>query len=158
CGAPSETGSGPTIPMSTLASGLLATDYRQIRDARREFVSDVRAGLSKPLQKELHSKYLYDDLGSALFDAITFLPEYGLTRADIRLLKAHATEIAETLPGRIRVAELGSGNGSKTRPVLQAVARRQRQTAYHPIDVSPAALARCSREVADLAAVHPTMS
>jgi uncharacterized SAM-dependent methyltransferase len=50
-----------------------------------EFACDVRSGLSKPL-KELQSKYLYDELGSALFDAITVLPEDGLTRADERLL------------------------------------------------------------------------
>jgi L-histidine N-alpha-methyltransferase len=55
-----------------------------------EFASDVRADLSKA-QKELHSKYLYDDLGSALFEAITHLPEYGVTRADDRLLRMRAT-------------------------------------------------------------------
>ncbi len=54
--------------------------------AVREFASDVRTGLAKP-QKELHSKYLYDELGSSLFEAITHLPEYGLTRADERLLR-----------------------------------------------------------------------
>ena len=51
-----------------------------------EFASDVRAGLTKP-QKELLSKYLYDDVGSALFEVISVLPEYGLTRADERVLQ-----------------------------------------------------------------------
>ena len=60
----------------------------------REFASDVRAGLTKSGEKELHSKYLYDQLGSALFEAITLLPEYGLTRADARLLRTHAAAIA----------------------------------------------------------------
>ena len=56
------------------------------------FASDVRAGLLKP-QKELSSKYFYDALGSALFEAICLLPEYGLTRADERVLSRHANEI-----------------------------------------------------------------
>ena len=59
----------------------------------REFASDVRTGLAKP-QKELHSKYLYDELGSSLFEAITHLPEYGLTRADERLLRRHCRAIS----------------------------------------------------------------
>jgi len=119
-----------------------------------EFASDVRVGLSKP-QKELHSKYLYDEIGSALFEAITFLPEYGLTRADERLLVAYAGEIAAALDGPVDVIELGSGSGRKTRSVLQAVRSAQMDLNYFPIDVSPEALARCSAEVGRLAAVHP---
>ncbi|HYR41585.1 MAG TPA: L-histidine N(alpha)-methyltransferase, partial [Terriglobia bacterium] len=60
-----------------------------------EFEADVRAGLSKTGQKELYSKYFYDDLGTALFEAITLLPEYGLTRADLRLLDTYAAELPE---------------------------------------------------------------
>ena len=52
-----------------------------------EFASDVRAGLTRHGQKELLSKYLYDDVGTALFEVISHLPEYGLTRADERLLR-----------------------------------------------------------------------
>ena len=80
-----------------------------------EFACDVRSGLGKR-QKELPSKYLYDELGSALFDAITVLPEYGLTRADDRILQRHAAEIP---PEFSIVAELGSGSGRKTRAVLE---------------------------------------
>ena len=58
----------------------------------REFACDVRVGLAKP-QKELHSKYLYDPLGSSLFEAITYLPEYGLTRADERLLASQLDHV-----------------------------------------------------------------
>src|SRR5579872_4105650 len=83
-----------------------------------EFAQSVRAGFSKP-QKELHSKYLYDELGSALFDAITALPEYGLTRADRRLLCRHAHNLPREFSS---VAEFGSGSGSKTKPVLAALA------------------------------------
>src|SRR6202521_2892145 len=91
-----------------------------------EFASEVRAGLARPGQKELPSKYLYDDVGSALFEVISHLPQYGLTRADERLLRRHATEIVERLPGSIAVAELGSGSGKKTRWILEALSRRQR--------------------------------
>ena len=80
-----------------------------------EFACDVRSGLGKR-QKELPSKYLYDELGSALFDAITVLPEYGLTRADDRVLQRHAGEIPKEFS---LVAELGSGSGRKTRAVLE---------------------------------------
>ena len=73
----------------------------------------LRAGLSNAGQKELPSKYLYDTLGSLLFDAICELPEYGLTRADERLLRAHSGDIASLLPGNIMTCELGSGNGQQ---------------------------------------------
>jgi L-histidine Nalpha-methyltransferase len=107
------------------------------------FASDVIYGLSRAGQKSLPSTYLYDELGSTLFDAITLLPEYGLTRADSRLLERHSSKIANLLPGRISVAELGSGTGSKTRLILQALARR-RVLKYHPIDISPTALDKCA--------------
>src|SRR5215469_374252 len=54
-----------------------------------DFAADVRDGLTRGGQKELPSKYLYDDVGSALFEVISHLPEYGLTRADERLLRRH---------------------------------------------------------------------
>ena len=83
------------------------------------------------------SKYLYDALGSKLFEAICELPEYGLTRADERLLRCYAHEIAERVPEDVVVCELGSGNGSKTRWILEAVARR-RKIRYFPIEISRA--------------------
>ena len=89
-----------------------------------EFAADIRAGLTKSGQKELPSKYLYDDVGSALFEVISVLPEYGLTRADERLLQRHASDIVGQLPSRVLVAELGSGTGKKTRWVLKALCRR----------------------------------
>jgi dimethylhistidine N-methyltransferase len=121
-------------------------------DPSTEFAADVFAGLSKSGQKELPSKYLYDDLGTALFDVITLLPEYGLTRAEERLFERHAAELVARLPGAVVVAELGSGTGRKTRWVLEALGKRQ-TTSYYPIDVSPAALARCEREFSGLDSV-----
>jgi L-histidine Nalpha-methyltransferase len=114
-----------------------------------EFADAVRDGLTKAGQKELPSKYLYDEVGSSLFETICVLPEYGLTRADARLLETHAREIVEQLPRPISVAELGSGTGKKTRWVLEALSERQR-TFYYPIEISPSALAACEKELGQI--------
>src|SRR5437867_9712116 len=111
--------------------------FAQALDARatQEFASDVRRDLNKTPQRELHSKYLYDAVGTALFEVITLLPEYGLTRADERLLRANAGDIIGRLPSPPIVAELGSGSGRKTRWILEALAQRA-YVLYYPIDVS----------------------
>ncbi len=110
------------------------------------FAAEVRESLTKPGQRELPSKYLYDEVGSALFETICVLPEYGLTRADARLLREYAGEIVGRLPSPIQVAELGSGSGKKTRWILEALSRRQ-MTYYYPIEISPHALAACAKEL-----------
>jgi len=115
-------------------------------DPLTQFGDEVCAGLTKPGQKELPSKYLYDEVGSALFEVISVLPEYGLTRADQRILRQHAESIVARIPSPVVVAELGSGSGRKTRWILEALARRQ-PTLYHPIEISPSALAMCEREL-----------
>jgi len=114
--------------------------------------ADVRAGLTKAGQKELPSKYLYDDVGSALFEVISVLPEYGLTRADERLLRQHADEMVSRMASPVLVAELGSGSGKKTRWILEALSRRQ-PTTYFPIDISPTALAQSEKELGRLDSV-----
>jgi L-histidine Nalpha-methyltransferase len=120
-----------------------------ISSAAAEFCSDVLIALQHPGQKEIPSKYLYDAIGSALFDAICLLPEYGLTRAELRILERHADEIIAQTTGPAIVAELGSGSGQKTRFLLESLARRQRVN-YYPIDVSGSALYRCSQELGNL--------
>jgi L-histidine Nalpha-methyltransferase len=117
-----------------------------------EFATDVRAGLTREGQKELPSKYLYDDVGSALFEVISHLPEYGLTRADERLLRRYAREIVDRVTGPVAVAELGSGSGRKTRWLLEAFGRRQ-QTSYYPVEISHSALVMCERELSDIDAI-----
>jgi dimethylhistidine N-methyltransferase len=117
-----------------------------------DFAVDVRDGLTRPGQKELPSKYLYDDVGSALFEVICHLPEYGLTRADERLLRRHASEVVDRVAGPVAVAELGSGSGRKTRYLLEAFCRRQR-TSYYPIEISHSALVLCERELSDIDAI-----
>ncbi len=124
------------------------------RGLANEFARDVRAGLTRTEQKTLPCRYLYDEVGSALFDAITCLPEYGLTRADTRILQAHAGDLVEMLPPNVVVAELGSGSGAKTRPVLEQIHRRQ-VAVYYPIDLSQTALAHCAVELGTTAAVLP---
>ena len=112
-----------------------------------DFGRDVHAGLSLA-QKELPSKYLYDAVGSALFEAITVLPEYGLTRADAHLL----AELATDLPTRFRaVAELGCGTGHKVKPILQHLDAPR----YFPIDLSETALALCTADLGSVARVTP---
>ena len=117
-----------------------------------EFAADVRDSLTKSGQRELPSKYLYDEVGSALFEAICVLPEYGLTRADTRLLQENAAEIVSRVPLPARVAELGSGSGKKTRWILKALCRQQ-HTSYFPIEISRTALAMCERELGDIDAM-----
>ncbi len=116
---------------------------------------DVLSGLSRAGQKQISSQYLYDDLGSALFEAITFLPEYGLTRADERLLQRYASPLACVAGQVTTIFELGSGSGRKTRYILEALKERYGSLLYSPIDVSPAALEDCEKETCDLAEVRP---
>ncbi len=119
-----------------------------------EFAREVHLGLTSTGQKTLPCRYFYDELGSALFEAITCLPEYGLTRADARILQSRAADLVQLLPGGLITAELGSGSGIKTRPVLEQIARRE-PVVYYPIDVSASALARCAQELGPLGEVQP---
>src|SRR5712691_1382665 len=113
------------------------------------FAADVRESLTKPGQRELPSKYLYDEVGSALFENICVLPECGLTRTDARLLQKYAGEIVGRLESPVHVAELGSGSGKKTRWILEALSQRQK-TYYYPIEISPSALAACAKELGQI--------
>src|SRR5271170_3493315 len=121
-------------------------------DLTYEFAADVRAGLTRPGQKELPSKYLYDEIGSALFEVICLLPEYGLSRAGERLMERYSEEMIDLLPKPVVVAELGSGTGRKTRWVLEALARRQNVN-YYPIDISRSALNRCEQDLGRIESV-----
>lgn len=114
-----------------------------------EFCAEVSTGLNNPGQKELPSKYLYDEIGSALFEVICLLPEYGLSRAGMRLFQRNSEEVVARLPQDVFVAELGSGTGQKTRWLLEALSRRQR-VHYFPIDISRTALTRCQQELGQL--------
>ena len=103
------------------------------------FADDVRAGLTAP-RKWASPKYLYDALGSALFDAITALPEYYLTRAEAEILHGRAGEIIGSFERPIELIELGSGSAAKTRFLIDAVLAGQPSLRFCPIDISKAAL------------------
>lgn len=96
------------------------------------FLDDVRAGFSRP-QKSLSPKYFYDAAGSALFEAVTRLPEYYPTRTEIGILDARGPEIAALLPGRAALVEFGSGSTVKLRRLLSHL---DDLAAYVPVDVS----------------------
>jgi L-histidine Nalpha-methyltransferase len=120
-----------------------------------QFARDVAVGFLAAGNKKIAPRYFYDDLGSALFEAITLLPEYGLTRADERLLRVHAGDMAREIGRLWIVAELGSGSGKKTLPILNSVLQRNPQLTYRPIDISAAALSACEREIGNLCEVKP---
>lgn len=103
------------------------------------FAEDVRAGLSAS-PKRLSPKYLYDSLGSALFEAICALPEYYLTRTESEILSNDAGAIMDAIGAPIELVELGSGSALKTRHVIEAALARQKRLVYHPIDISSGAL------------------
>jgi dimethylhistidine N-methyltransferase len=95
------------------------------------FRADVLAGLSEP-QKAIPARWFYDDAGSQLFEDITRLPEYYLTRAETEILTTRAADIAALIgPGRA-VVEFGSGSSVKTPLLLSAIA----PSAYVPLDIA----------------------
>jgi L-histidine Nalpha-methyltransferase len=110
------------------------------RHSAEDFAADVQYYLTQD-PRQLPSRYLYDGLGSALFDAICELPWYRLTRAEAALLDAHAVEVFQTIERISSIVELGPGNGIKLASVLAAAGSRRRGLDVHLIDVSPSALA-----------------
>ena len=118
-----------------------------------EFAEAVAAGLTRKGQKTLPASWLYDEVGSALFEVITVLPEYGLTRADGQLLARASTEIVRDAGHPGIVVELGSGSGMKTRHIL-ASAARLRPVEYRPIDISSAALETCAKALGGMPQVR----
>ena len=120
--------------------------------ALAEFAGEVRFYLSRR-PRQLPSRFLYDALGSALFEAITRLPWYHVTRAELGLLRSHARDILHRPEPPARLVELGSGSGEKLAALLAAAAPGRPPGQLHLIDVSPAALAASALA---LAAVAPT--
>lgn len=103
------------------------------------FVDDVVSGL-RAVPKHLPSKYLYDAVGSALFDAITLLPEYYLTRAETEILREWGWQIVRILDAPLEFLELGSGSAAKTRFLIEEELRVQGRLRYSPIDISKDAI------------------
>lgn len=106
---------------------------------RPDFAADVRRGLTST-PRQLHPRYFYDALGSALFTAICELPEYYVTRAEREILDRHAGDISRATGPVDRVIELGSGNSDKTRILIEALLSLQPNLLYQPIDVDASVL------------------
>ena len=108
--------------------------------------ADVRAGLTA-VPKTLPPKYFYDARGSELFDEITRLPEYYLTRAETSILQRHSADIA-ALSRCESLVELGSGTSAKTRLLLRALLDGGTLREFVPFDVDPAVLTDASDALA----------
>jgi dimethylhistidine N-methyltransferase len=109
------------------------------------FLADVLAGLSLP-QKSLPPKYFYDERGSRLFEAICELPEYYPTRTELAIMRDRAGEMSQFIGPDAQLIELGSGAGTKTRILLDAL----RPPLYVPIDIACETLQAASQQLAGL--------
>lgn len=105
-----------------------------VHRSRQQMVRDVREGLSAT-PKQLSPKYFYDERGSELFEEITQLPEYYLTRAERSLLEKKIPEIVTSVRP-CSLVELGAGSATKTRIILDAMRESGCAECYVPIDVS----------------------
>ena len=115
-------------------------------DPALDFATAVVAGLSdRP--RWLPCRFLYDERGSGIFEAICETAEYYLTRTEAAILEASAGEIRE-LTGPVALVELGPGNAAKTQALLGAYADASRPTRYIPVDVSETALHQAARAIA----------
>jgi dimethylhistidine N-methyltransferase len=121
-----------------------------VTEARRAFGDDVLAGLQAE-QKHVPPKYFYDETGSQLFQRITTLPEYYVTRVETGILERYANEIAKLIPANAAVVEFGAGSSAKTRILLRAAPH---VSAYVPVDISADYLAA---ETAQLQADMPDL-
>jgi len=134
-------------PLTTVSDRLEIVELPRAA-ATHSFADDVRAGLGVE-NKSLPSKYFYDALGSALFDAITQLPEYYLTRAETEILHEWGWEIVRVLDSPVEFLELGSGSATKTRILIEEALRMQGSLRYAPIDISMDALRASSTTLVD---------
>lgn len=118
-----------------------------------QFARDVRHSLSLT-PRQVASLYLYDALGSALFEAICQLPWYTLTRSETRLLDRHGPEILAALDPLARVVELGAGSGDKLAALLGRRGPRTTPLSLRLIDVSRSALSHAMRSLGQLPGIE----
>jgi len=118
-----------------------------------QFALDVEYYLAQQ-PRQLPSRYLYDPLGSALFDAICHLPWYRITRAEIRLLAGHGRAIFDAWKQGDTIVELGGGNGEKLVTLVEAGRRGATSLDLHLIDVSAQALSTSARVLSALGRVR----
>lgn len=141
------------MPSTVIQAGMTTQVAPLLGDELLERISStVRRGLTSH-PKSLPPWLFYDDEGSRLFEQITELPEYYLTRTERCILRQHARAIVAQAGEnrRLRIIELGAGSAEKTRLLLSAAVDRQTALVYEPIDISESALdvarARIEREI-----------
>lgn len=115
------------------------------QDARRQLIADVRTGLTRS-PKSMPPRWFYDEHGSHLFDAITRLPEYYLTRAEVQILEEVAADVVAAARPEM-IVELGAGSSEKTTILIEA-GLRDRLSCFVPFDVSEAVLLQAARRLA----------
>lgn len=98
--------------------------------------------------KHLPSKLFYDEAGSQLFEQITELPEYYLTRTERSIFEQHAADILRQAGPSVTLVELGAGTATKTCILIEELLRHQSRSLFYPIDVSPSALEQAQRQLA----------
>ena len=118
----------------------MATSKQQLKFLANDAIAlDVLEGLTAT-PKRVPSKLFYDHIGSALFEQITELPEYYLTRTERSILESYAGEILQQAGTSLTLVELGAGTASKTCILIEELLARQNRALFYPIDVSPSAL------------------
>ena len=116
---------------------------KDFRPGRGRFLAEVLSGLRKP-QKELPSKYFYDERGSQLFERIRTLEEYYIPRTEASIMESHIEEMAELIGPHVLLIEYGSGDCSKVRLLLDNL---YDVVAYVPIDISRKQLLRGTKHL-----------
>ena len=108
----------------------------------------VGDGLARP-QKSLPAWLFYDERGSQLFEQITVLPEYYLTRTELAIFRQYSPTLPAHLQAKVTIAELGAGTAAKTGLLLREFVAHQGSTLYQPIDISPSALDDAATSLAE---------
>lgn len=116
--------------------------------SRPTFRDAVREGLTLT-QKSIPSRFFYDSAGSLLFERISKLPEYYLTRTELAILQGNASDVFSAMAGNVAMVEFGSGSSTKTRVLIEAALARQPELLYVPIDISRDFLLESSEALLD---------
>jgi L-histidine Nalpha-methyltransferase len=133
-----------TAPLDHDGVTPLASRHSAVASSQAPLFAEALRGLAS-MPKTLPPKLLYDVAGARLFERITALPEYYLTRAELEILQARVQEIADLTGPGATLIEYGSGAGTKVRLLLDAL---REPAAYVPIDISTAQLARVAADIA----------
>ncbi len=127
---------------TAVATKLHLTDYHP---PVADMMADEATGLTLP-QKSLSPKYFYDAHGSKLFDDITELPEYYLTRTELGIMRAFVDEMTASIGDKASVIEFGSGSSTKIRILLDSL---DEPVAYIPVEISRSHLMQAAQDLAD---------